>query len=349
MSSRKKTFSILAISTLFLTTEFKAQNQFAFENVTHSVKLLKPQSDSNFTYNFEYLSLMQIENFGNSLLAIKSGGTAPGDKNGFNLFYDNEEREVYEPYKLKNLLTIREDSVDMEMMDEQGNFFMVRAAGAVDSTWFFQEIQAVEFKEDWKFDVDKFTCEINSKLFSPLVIKRGKEDWGARSFFYAKAAANPQNFKTIADFVITDVYLKQDPMTENQYTIRDANTELDKYKMVLFMNSIIEKVKTGTIPCYVPTIPFKKQFTKAEIKPFFQDEYVAGQNDRYPIGYKMFTYRFKLVEKWLFDPIALAFKKEALGIILMKRNEVKDLNLNADGNIAYTFTTLAYIPFNVSK
>ncbi|HEY1041049.1 MAG TPA: hypothetical protein VGF30_16665, partial [Bacteroidia bacterium] len=176
--------------------------------------------------------------------------------------------------------------------------------------------------------------------------KRGKEEWGPVSCFYIKPLTAPSNARPITDFIITDVYSKHGYFTENQYSIKDANTQLDAYKTMLLINGTIDKIKAGKLKCYHTTIPFTRAFDKKELKTLFTDEFSSNKHEKFPVRYKMYNYRFKLVEKWVFDPFALAFKKEALGIILMKRNEVQDLTINADGWLNYTFTPVAYVPFN---
>ena len=50
-----------------------------------------------------------------------------------------------------------------------------------------------------------------------------------------------------------------------------------------------------------------------------------------------------MVEKWAFDSKSLAFKKVALGIVLMK---IKKKTLVDTNNFNYEFTPVFYIPFN---
>ena len=347
MSITKQLLSVFAITFFSLENKLYAQTNFVFEDVLHTIKLVKPLSDSNYTFNFEYLSEKQVVNFGEHLTGIKTY-LYPTSNNAMHFFYDSDEKQPIESTIIKEKLVIRDDSVDTETIDEMGNWYVVKMAGMVDSTWFFESVQGIEFKEDWSFDLEKFTCEIKTKLFLPLVLMRGKEDYGARGLFYIKPSSNPQNFKPITDFIITDVYIKQDPMTENQLTIAGANVVIDNYKMVMFMNAALDKIKAGKLKCFVPGVPFTKQLSSSEIKQALQEEFVVGQKERFPVRYKMFSYRFQLIEKWFYDPNTMAFKKEALGIVLMKRNEVKDLTTNADGYLSYTFTPVAYVPFNVS-
>jgi len=338
--------SILVFAFLINPELIKAQSAIVFENVIQSTKIVKPERDSNYTYNFEYLNGKQIEGFGLGLKKLLTYRSLGFDGKNFSLFEDIDENRPYEPSRLRSKLVLIGDSVDAEMYDSTGSSYFVKMAGFIDSSWYFENIQGIEFKEDWIFDTAKFTCEIKNKMCMPLTLMYGKEELGPYGLFYIKPAQEQKNFEVVTDFIITDVYCKQDPMTENQIPIFDANTEIDHYKMVVFMNSTIDKIKAGKLKCFKPSIPFQKPMLLAELKPLFAEEFVPNKNERFPIRYKMFNYRFKLIEKWWFDPIALAFKKEALGMVLMKRNEKNDLSKNKNGDLIYTFKPVAYVPFN---
>jgi len=335
-----KLLKALFIGLLFTVSSY-AQSNLVFENVIQSTKLVKPQSDSNYTFNFEYISEQQARDFGSGLTNLKNY-----PPNAFHVFYDMDERELYDYYKLMDKLVVRSDSMDYESVDVSGNFYTLKMPGMIDSTWFFESIRAIDFKEDWIFDTTKFTCEIKSKMYMPLPLLKGKEELGPIGLFYIKPAEEQKNFKPLIDFIITDVYLKLDPMGMEQSPIQDANTQLDQYKTMLLMNSTINRLKSGKLKAYALTIPFNKAITKKEMKTLFLDEFSANKYEKFPVRFKLYNYRFKMVEKWMFDPISLAFKKEALGMILMKRNEISDLTKNENGYISYTFSPVVYVPFN---
>ncbi len=344
MKPLKFFLAVILIGGLNQTNQVNAQSDLIFENVIQRSKIFKPHSDSSYTYNFEYLSGKQAYDFGWSLKSLLNAGVS--DKTGFHLFYDLEETDRFERTEVRRKLIIVGDSVEQENYDANGNPSIQKVAGNIDSIWFFEGVRELKFKEDWIIDTAKFTCEIRSKMFIPLVLKKGKEDLGPMEFVAIKPGLDPKSFKLIADMIITDVYVKQDPMTEDEITIREANTEIDFYKMVMFINSTIDKIKAGKLPCFKPTIPAKKQITTVELKTMFTDEYVINKKDKFPVRFKMYNFRFKMIQKWWFDPIALAFKKEAVGMVLMKRNEKKDFSKNKEGSITYTFKPVAYVPFN---
>jgi len=344
----KPYFSVLFLVVCsVLRNEIKAQSQIVFEDVIQTLTLGKAIDDTSNSYNPEHFSDKQLLDFGNSLTKIKSVISSPSDKSGIKLFYDYDyyfqtERDAE---WLKQKLIYKDDSIETELIDSVGNSYMVNIPGAIDSTWFFNSVRGIEFKEDWRFNLDKFTCEITSKLYMPMSLLKHKEDLGPQGLFSIKPSEIQQNFAPLADLIITDVYAKQTLISYDYFYLEEANTTIDYYKLMLLMNATIEKIKTGKLKCYEPVAPFKKKFSKSKVKEFLKEEFVVKNQEVFPVSYKMFDYRFKLVEKWFFDSNALAFKKEALGMILMKRNESNDLNLNEENYLKYTFTTFAYIPF----
>jgi len=261
----------LSISLLIFSTQLNAQSNLVFENVIQRSTLYKPATDSNYTYNFEYLSGKQLEDFGfglRRLLQVDDGL----DLNDFNLFYDVEEKEPCEFVRIIDNLIYRSDSMDMDMLDESGNTYVIKTPGIVDSTWYFENVEGVSFSEDWIFDTIKFTCEIKSKMCMPMVYRKGREDMGSIGMFWIKPAKAQTNFKVLTDFIITDVNVKQDPMTQDQLYTYGNNTEIDYYKLTLFMNATIDGLKSGKLKAYPMTIPLKKPFSKKEMKTMFTKE-----------------------------------------------------------------------------
>src|ERR1044072_8488355 len=70
-------------------------------------------------------------------------------------FKDEEFLQPLELGFIRDKMVIREDSADVEEFDAQGNPYMVKKPGAVDSTWTFEFFSSLDLKEDWFFDKQK--------------------------------------------------------------------------------------------------------------------------------------------------------------------------------------------------
>jgi len=86
--------------------------------------------------------------------------------------------------RLKERLVVREDSVDQDLFDDQGNPYTVKVAGAVDSTWIYDNFQSLEIKEDWFFDKQKSVMEVRIVGLGFNALMKGKEDFGPQNQFY---------------------------------------------------------------------------------------------------------------------------------------------------------------------
>ena len=111
----------------------------------------------------------------------------------------------------------------------------------------------------------------------------------------------------------------------------------------MLINFIIDKAKLGKIACFNPIIPFNTQLTPAELKSLLTEEVSFNKDDDFQVRNKLYCYSFKMVEKWAFDSKSLAFKKVALGIVLMK---IKKKTIVYSNSFNYTFSPVFYIPFN---
>lgn len=120
-------------------------------------------------------------------------------------FDDEEFRVLKDTAQLRERLVIREDSVETEQYDENGNAYYVKVAGAVDSTWIFENFQSIELKEDWFFDKQKSVLEVRIVGMGFNALLKGKEDLGPQNQFYIYFPACRPYFAT------TEVYnLKND-------------------------------------------------------------------------------------------------------------------------------------------
>ena len=140
---------------------------------------------------------------------------------------------------------------------------------------------------------------------------------------------------------MTDIYIDDgDERNQNNYYNK---TNLDTYKTLMLINFIIDKAKLGKIACFNPIIPFNTQLTPAELKSLLTEEVSFNKDDDFQVRNKLYCYSFKMVEKWAFDSKSLAFKKVALGIVLMK---IKKKTVVDPYNFNYEFIPVFYTPFN---
>ena len=361
---------------LLLSFSIKAQSQIIFDNVRHKKIITKKDfySDhaalaSESIFNFGHLSKAKVDELGNYLMVLLK---YKNSKEGYNL-YDYEGNTPVKPKDLIEQLVRmidvnpkdgKPDMVDVDYFYDPnfkdpltgkphpetigqnfvlGDKYQHKEPSTPDSTWFISDLIGFRFTEDWIIDTVKFTCDIKSKSYSPLVLIPSKEDLGPCSFYEIKPkpSIEKQTFNFITDFIMTDIYIDDgDERNQNNYYNK---TNLDTYKTLMLINFIIDKAKLGKIACFNPIIPFNTQLTPAELKSLLIEEVSFNKDNDFQVRNKLYCYSFKMVEKWAFDSKSLAFKKVALGIVLMK---IKKKTLGRGGIFKYTFSPVFYIPFN---
>ena len=99
-------------------------------------------------------------------------------------FVDEEFLQPYELSAIRNKLVIVGDTTEVEEFDANGNSYMVKKPGLVDSTWIFSNFTELELKEDWFFDKQKSVLEVRILAMGFNALKPGKEDLGAFNMFY---------------------------------------------------------------------------------------------------------------------------------------------------------------------
>ena len=344
----KKLFSLIFL----LSFSIKVQSQIIFDNIQQRQIISQKSYDdqdtselaSQSSFNFSYLSRAKVAELGNYLKVLLK---YKNSKESYNLFDSYDRNTPVKPKDLINRLVIKGDTVDEEFYKEDGSISTRSMLSPDDSLWFFDNLSGLNFTEDWIIDTVKFTCDINSKSYSPLVLIPSKEDLGPCSFYEIKPkpSIEKQTFNFITDFIMTDIYIDdEDERNQNERNQNYYNkTNLDTYKTLIIINFIIDKAKLGKIACFNPTIPFNTQLTTAELKSLLTEEVSFNKDDDFQVRNKLYCYSFKMVEKWAFDSKSLAFKKVALGIVLMK---IKKKTIVYSNSFNYTFSPVFYIPFN---
>lgn len=99
-------------------------------------------------------------------------------------FSDEEFLVPMEKSVMRDRMVQKADSVDQEQFDENGNSYTVKVAGAIDSTWIYENFCEIELKEDWFFDKQKSTLECRIIGLGFNVLLKGKEDLGCNNYFY---------------------------------------------------------------------------------------------------------------------------------------------------------------------
>lgn len=99
-------------------------------------------------------------------------------------FTDEEFLIPYEKAQIRDKMVIKSDSTDQELFDEGGNPYTVKVAGAIDSTWLYENFCEIELKEDWFFDKQKSTLEVRIIGLGFSAAMKGKEDLGCVNQFY---------------------------------------------------------------------------------------------------------------------------------------------------------------------
>jgi gliding motility associated protien GldN len=105
--------------------------------------------------------------------------------NGQLIAFDDEEfLAPVERSAIKQKMVVQGDSAEVEEFDENGNSYMVKKPGGIDSTWFFETFSSLAIKEDWFFDKQKSSLEvriIGLGFYAPI---KGKEDLGETIQFW---------------------------------------------------------------------------------------------------------------------------------------------------------------------
>lgn len=99
-------------------------------------------------------------------------------------FVDDEFLQPLELSAIRNKVVLQGDTTEVEEFDANGNSFMVKKPGAIDSTWIYENFTSLELKEDWFFDKQKSVLEVRILAMGFNVLKPGKEDLGEFSLFY---------------------------------------------------------------------------------------------------------------------------------------------------------------------
>ncbi len=99
-------------------------------------------------------------------------------------FQDEEFLVPYEKSVIRDKMVIKADSVDQEQFDENGNSYTIKVAGAVDSTWLYENFCEISLKEDWFFDRQKSVLEVRILGLGFNASLKGKEDLGCVNQFW---------------------------------------------------------------------------------------------------------------------------------------------------------------------
>lgn len=99
-------------------------------------------------------------------------------------FKDEEFTIPIEKAEIRSKLVIVGDSTDQETFLPDGTQVITRVAGAVDSTWIYDNFAEIEVKEDWFFDRQKSSLEVRIIGLGFNALKKGKEELGAQNQFY---------------------------------------------------------------------------------------------------------------------------------------------------------------------
>jgi gliding motility associated protien GldN len=99
-------------------------------------------------------------------------------------FKDEEFLIPVEKAEIRGKMVIVGDSVEQELFLEDGSSYFTKVAGAVDSTWLYQNFAELHIKEDWFFDKQKSVLEVRILSLGFGAMLKGKEDLGAVIQFY---------------------------------------------------------------------------------------------------------------------------------------------------------------------
>ena len=99
-------------------------------------------------------------------------------------FSDEEFQVPFEKSAIRTKMVITADSAEQEQFDKDGNSFFLKVAGAIDSTWMYQNFSTVDVKEDWFFDKQKSVLEVRIIGLGINATLKGKEDLGPVNQFW---------------------------------------------------------------------------------------------------------------------------------------------------------------------
>ena len=99
-------------------------------------------------------------------------------------FSDEEFQVPFEKSVIRDKMVIKSDSVDQPQYDKDGNEYTLKVAGAIDSTWMYQNFATIDIKEDWFFDKQKSVLEVRIIGLGINATLKGKEDLGPVNQFW---------------------------------------------------------------------------------------------------------------------------------------------------------------------
>ncbi len=99
-------------------------------------------------------------------------------------FSDEEFQVPFEKSVIRDKMVIKADSAEQEQFDKDGNSFFLKVAGAIDSTWMYQNFATIDVKEDWFFDKQKSVLEVRIIGLGVNATLKGKEDLGPVNQFW---------------------------------------------------------------------------------------------------------------------------------------------------------------------
>jgi len=98
-----------------------------------------------------------------------------------------KDEEFLQPLELSNIrkaIVLQEDSADVEEYDANGEAYMVKKPGIVDSLWIFENFASLDLKEDWFFDKQKSVLEVRILSMGFNVINPKRPELGENPLFY---------------------------------------------------------------------------------------------------------------------------------------------------------------------
>jgi gliding motility associated protien GldN len=99
-------------------------------------------------------------------------------------FRDEEFTTPIERAEIRSKLVQVGDSTDQDTFLPDGTQVTTRVAGAVDSTWIYENLREIDVKEDWFFDRQKSSLEVRIIGLGFNALLKGKEELGAVNQFY---------------------------------------------------------------------------------------------------------------------------------------------------------------------
>ena len=195
---------------------------------------------------------------------------------------------------------------------------------------YFQNVNKIRFREEWKIDEKTLQIEKKIKGLAPIIAlySDSGEFIGNKPLFWIELDSSKKNFGQnkiqIAERIQYDVFIKSPDSLKDWWIDNIEKTDREKLAKL-----ILEKVSSGKIKVY--DFPFNTPVKANEIKDMLNPAKTVMLKRSTP-PYDLYDttivqpitaekiIKIRFLEEWYIDPSTLEFEKKVLGIAPIREN-----------------------------